>query len=90
MLCALALVVVAACGSGSSQSGVKGASEVAAQPVNTAGNNPFTASVGQDHQGIQPPAAAASTSGGPAQYKAELPGLYGSNALQLLAQPSLS
>lgn len=69
------------CGSSSSSSsavaGVKGASEVAAAPVSTAGANPFTASVGKDMAGVTPPAAAASSTGGPASYSAALPGLYG-------------
>ena len=70
------LALVAGCGS-SSSTGLTGASEVQAQAVNTAGSNPFTASVGQDHPGVTPPAGAASSSGGPASYKGDLPGLYG-------------
>jgi hypothetical protein len=74
----LALVLfVAACGSSHSSSGVKGGSEVSAQAVSTAGSNPFTASVGKDSAGIKPPAGVSSSSGGPATYVANLPGLYG-------------
>jgi hypothetical protein len=69
-------LAITACGS-SSPSGVHGASEVSAQPINTAGSNPFTASVGKDHPGVTPPAGAASSSGGPATYTASTPGLYG-------------
>lgn len=71
-------LLIAACGSSShSVSGVKGGSEVKAQAINTSGTNPFTASVGKDKAGVKPPAAAASTSGGPATYAANTPGLYG-------------
>jgi Domain of unknown function (DUF6777) len=70
---------VAACGGSSSHSvsGVKGASEVQAQAINTSGTNPFTASVGKDHAGVTPPPGSASTTGGPATYVASTPGLYG-------------
>jgi hypothetical protein len=77
---ALALVVLAACGSSSSSSslsGVKGGSEVKAQAINTSGTNPFTASVAKDHAGVKPPPGASSTSGGPVTYVASTPGLYG-------------
>jgi hypothetical protein len=74
----LLALVVAACGSSThSASGVKGGSEVKAEAINTAGNDPFTASVGKDKAGVKPPPAAASTSGGPATYVASTPGLYG-------------
>lgn len=84
-IAAVAIVVAAAlalggCGgssSSSSSAAVKGPSEVAASPVSTPGANPFTAAVGNDKAGVTPPAAAASTSGGPATYNAGLPGLYG-------------
>ena len=68
-----------ACGGSASHSvsGVKGGSEVNAQAINTAGTNPFTASVGKDHAGVTPPAGSASSSGGPATYVASTPGLYG-------------
>ncbi len=76
----LAAVAIAACG-GSSNSktvaGVKGSSEVVASPISTAGQNPFTPTVGTDKGGMKPPARAASASGGPAAYVASLPGLYG-------------
>ena len=54
---------------------MRGASEVAAAPISTAGPNPFTATVGKDVSGVRPPAAAAGA--GPARYVASLPGLYG-------------
>jgi hypothetical protein len=74
----LAGVGLVGCGSGSSSAtGVKGPSEVTAAPVSTRGANPFTAAVGTDTPGLLPPAAAASSSGGPATYNADLPGLYG-------------
>lgn len=73
-----AVAMLSACGgSSNSQSGVKGHSEVTAQPLSNTGANPFTASVGTDTPGIKPPAGAASSSGGPATYNASLPGLYG-------------
>ncbi len=74
-LCA-GIAGVAACGSSSSSTGVKGASEVASQPVSTAGMNPFMPAVGKDRAGIKPPAASSSSSG-PATYTASTPGLYG-------------
>jgi hypothetical protein len=74
----LAACAVAGCGGSSSTvAGVKGASEVRASPISTAGANPFTPSVGKDKGGMKPPAGAASTSGRPATYVASLPGLYG-------------
>jgi Fic/DOC family len=76
----LAAFAVAACGGSSSSktvAGVKGRSEVVASPISTTGANPFTPTVGTDKSGLKPPAAAASTSGGPATYVASLPGLYG-------------
>jgi hypothetical protein len=78
---ALAAVVLVGCGGGGgaakTATGVKGASEVAAVPVSTPGANPFTPKVGNDSTGVTPPAAAASTSGGPVSYSPGLPGLYG-------------
>src|SRR5947208_11349728 len=75
---ALVVVLLAACGSSSHPaSGVKGGSEVKAQAINTAGTNPFTATVGKDHAGVTPPPGAAGGSGGPATYVASTPGLYG-------------
>ena len=74
----LAGLGLAGCGGGSSSAtGVKGPSEVTAAPVSTRGANPFTAAVGTDTPGLLPPAAAVSSSGGPATYNADLPGLYG-------------
>src|SRR5581483_4097472 len=74
-LCA-GIAGIAACGSSSSSTGLKGASEVASQPVSTAGQNPFMPAVGKDRPGIRPPAASSSSSG-PATYTASTPGLYG-------------
>lgn len=65
------------CGGSSHKAGVTGGSEVAAQPVSTAGANPFTPAVGKDMAGVKPPPAAVSSGGGPAAYSAGLPGLYG-------------
>lgn len=71
-------VVLAACGGSShAVAGVKGGSEVQAQAISTAGNNPFTASVGKDKAGVKPPAGAGSSSGGAVSYVANTPGLYG-------------
>jgi hypothetical protein len=73
-----ASVALAACGGGSSKpAGVKGRSEVAAQPVGKQIANPFTTPVGKDTTGIKPPPAATGSGGGPATYKGGLPGLYG-------------
>jgi hypothetical protein len=57
--------------------GVRGASEVTAEPVSSTGKNPFMPTVGTDHSGVQPPSAAASSNGGVATYSGGLPGLYG-------------
>lgn len=77
---------IAGCGGGSSSSstastastatGVQGPSEIAAEPVGSAGDNPFTPAVGKDKKGVKPPKQAVST-GGPVAYKGSLPGLYG-------------
>jgi hypothetical protein len=79
-LLAAASLAVAACGGGkakvASSNGVKGASEIMAEPVSSAGNNPFTAPAGTDMSGVKPPPKAVSTSG-PATYRGSLPGLYG-------------
>src|SRR5438552_7589454 len=75
-----AAIALAACGGTAkvaSSGGVKGASEITAEPVSSAGNNPFTAPAGNDMSGVKPPPAAASTTGGPATYRGGLPGLYG-------------
>jgi hypothetical protein len=68
---------LAACGGSSKPAGVKGRSEVAAQPVGKQIANPFTTPVGKDTNGIKPPPAATAGGGGPATYKGGLPGLYG-------------
>jgi hypothetical protein len=68
---------IAACGGSSKKSGVKGASEVTAEPVAEAGDNPFTPKVGKDTGDVKPPRAAVSSSAGPRSYGGELPGLYG-------------
>src|SRR2546421_119790 len=68
----LAVVVsalLAACGG---SSGVKGHSEVRAEPVSKRIANPFMPAVGNDQGGVKPPPG---TSGG--TYNADLPGLYG-------------
>lgn len=77
-----ASLVIAACGddggrtTDTTPTGVRGPSEtVRAEPVSTAGDNPFTPSVGEDKKGVTPPEQA--TSGGPSAYKGNLPGLYG-------------
>jgi hypothetical protein len=81
--CVVALAVataLTACGGGSSgtqaSTGVKGASEITAEPVSSAGANPFTAPAGKDKSGVKPPPKATSASG-PATYRGSLPGLYG-------------
>src|SRR4051812_47852014 len=81
-VCALlaATIAVTACGDSSSKSattaGTTGASEVMAEPVSSAGDNPFTAPAGKDMKGVEPPAGAVGM-GGPASYRGGLPGLYG-------------
>src|SRR3982751_4816858 len=75
-------VALAACGGGgggsssNSASGVKGASEITAEPVSSAGSNPFTAPAGKDMSGVKSPQKATATTG-PATYRGSLPGLYG-------------
>jgi hypothetical protein len=80
-LLAAATLALGACGGGSSSkhvsTGVKGASEITAEPVSSAGTNPFTAPAGKDKSGIRPPAAATSSGSAPATYRGGLPGLYG-------------
>jgi hypothetical protein len=73
----LLAAALASCGGSAQKAGVKGASEIKAEPVSTAGANPFTPAVGKDTSGIKPPPAAASSTGGPARYSGGLPGLYG-------------
>lgn len=89
--CALLAVVfstvaVAACGGGASTvtapgtsttaTGIQGPSEVTAEPVGSAGDNPFTPPVGKDRKNVKPPKRAVS-SGTPVSYRGNLPGLYG-------------
>src|SRR4051812_944991 len=80
--CVLALAAataLSACGGGSSAkttAGVKGASEITAEPVSSAGANPFTAPAGKDMSGVRPPKQAVSASG-PSTYRGSVPGLYG-------------
>jgi hypothetical protein len=68
---------VAACGGSSKKGGVKGGSEVTAEPVSSAGENPFTPKVGKDTGDVKPPSGAVSSAGGPRSYAGGLPGLYG-------------
>jgi hypothetical protein len=70
-------VALAACGGSSHPAGKRGRSEVRAEPVSTAGANPFTAAVGKDVTGVKPPPGAAGSGGGPAKFSGGLPGLYG-------------
>ena len=68
----LAVVVsalLAACGG---SSGVKGHSEVRAEPVSKRIANPFMPAVGNDQGGVKPPPGTSSGT-----YNADLPGLYG-------------
>src|SRR3954447_6444901 len=80
--CVVALAAagsLGACGGGSNAkttAGVKGASEITAEPVSSAGSNPFTAPAGKDKPGVKPPQKATSATG-PATYRGSLPGLYG-------------
>jgi uncharacterized protein DUF6777 len=76
VLLALLVAALASCGGSSGPKGVKGGSEVAAEPVSHAGANPFTPAVGKDEGDVKPPSAAVS-SGGPSSYAGSLPGLYG-------------
>jgi len=76
----MAIVLVACGGDGDPKvaaAGVQGASEITAEPVSSAGDNPFTAPAGKDRKGVKPPRGAASPGGGPASYRGGLPGLYG-------------
>jgi hypothetical protein len=84
-LCALAAtaVALASCGGGSSHRvaaaapGVAGPSEITAEPVSSAGANPFTDPTGKDVPALDPPAGAVGMGGGPPTYRGSLPGLYG-------------
>jgi hypothetical protein len=69
--------LLSACGGSSHPAGVKGPSEIRAEPVSMTTANPFTASVGTDKGGVTPPAAAVSSQGGAPSYSGSLPGLYG-------------
>ncbi len=76
----LAVFVVAsgalsACGGSSKSDGAQGGSEVTAEPVSSAGANPFTAAVGSDTAGVKPPTG--TTGAGKATYRGNQPGLYG-------------
>src|SRR4051794_25212904 len=77
-------LVVASCGGGDEQrvaatapAGVQGASEITAEPIDSAGDNPFTENVGDDMPDLQPPRGASRPAPGPASYRGSLPGLYG-------------
>ena len=76
-------LIVASCGGGSEQraaqttpAGVQGGSEITAEPIDSAGDNPFTESVGKDMPDLQPPRGVGG-GGGPSSYRGGLPGLYG-------------
>jgi hypothetical protein len=85
LACAFALALTAlapvACGGSdvkpAAATGVAGPSEVKAEPVSSAGENPFTDATGKDMAGLDPPAGVAGTGGGPPTYQGDLPGLYG-------------
>src|SRR4051794_10596871 len=74
-----AATALTACGGGGKSAtqaaGVKGASEITAEPIKSAGSNPFTAPAGEDMSGVRPPKQAVSA--GPSTYRGSLPGLYG-------------
>jgi hypothetical protein len=81
------LLAVTGCGGGQGGSGttaattaavtgIQGPSEVSAEPVEHAGDNPFTPPVGKDRKNAKPPKRATST-GRPVSYTGNLPGLYG-------------
>lgn len=74
-------VVLGACGGSdeaqpASAAGVVGPSEVMAEPVSSAGANPFSSPMGKDRSGVRPPAGVGG-SNGPPTYRGNLPGLYG-------------
>src|SRR5215210_2437813 len=71
-----AAALIGACGGSDGPKGVKGGSEVSAEPVSHAGANPFTPAVGKDKGDVKPPRAAVSSSG-PSSYEGSLPALYG-------------
>jgi hypothetical protein len=76
-------VVLASCGGSSDPApatpaaGVAGPSEVMAEPVSSAGANPFTDPAGKDVPDLDPPSGAVRPDGGPPRYTGSLPGLYG-------------
>lgn len=78
------VLVLAACGGSSNTAattattatGVQGPSEVQAEPVDHAGDNPFTPSVGKDRRNARPPKQVARATA-PTAYRGSLPGLYG-------------
>jgi hypothetical protein len=80
---AITVLAFAGCGGSSggdktTATGVQGPSEVAAEPVNHAGDNPFTPPAGKDRRNVKPPRRAVmGEGGGPVAYKGNLPGLYG-------------
>lgn len=73
----LLALAVASCGDSGKSTGVKGASEIAAEPIDSAGENPFTENVGDDMPDVRPPRGAVRPAGGPPTYRGGLPGLYG-------------
>src|SRR4051812_45441335 len=81
---AVVALALTGCGGGTSTTasttptttGIQGPSEVAAEPVDHAGDNPFTPPVGKDQKNAKPPKKAVNT-GHPATYSGNLPGLYG-------------
>jgi hypothetical protein len=82
-VCVLAITAAALASCGGSgavkpaaATGVAGPSEVTAEPVSSAGQNPFTAPAGKDMKGLTPPPGVTAASG-PPTYQGSLPGLYG-------------
>lgn len=78
-LVAAACALTACGGSGDSTptaaAGVQGPSEIRAEPVGSAGDNPFTDPTGTDKPGLEPPPGVARA--GPPSFTGSLPGLYG-------------
>src|SRR3954471_8497177 len=80
LVLAATALALASCGGTEAQTaaaGVAGESEVRAEPVSSAGENPFTDPAGKDMAGLDPPAGAAAKGGGRPTYQGDLPGLYG-------------